>query len=72
MLDEGFSNPAAGMPSPNVDAVPNISVTEIRADDAANATSSLAAEVERDKQIEMDRRRKKEGALRFMVVIGNL
>jgi hypothetical protein len=69
MLDEGFSSPTSG----SAMDVPNVPVTE--QDDAGAeqiVDGSLAAEVQRTHGVEKERRKRREGALRFMVVIGNL
>ena len=64
MLDEGFSNSSSSNVGGGVD-VPGVSVVGAE-------EGGLAAEVERERVLERERRRRKEGALRFMVVIGNL
>jgi hypothetical protein len=74
MLDDGFSaTTAPAMANPGVD-VPGISIVAMEGDAEGTgaASGSLAAEVERERRIERETRRRKEGVLRFTVVIGNL
>ena len=65
MLDEGFSNSSSSGGGGG-------EVPSGRVEMGEGVEGGLAAEVEGQRRVEMERKRRREGGLRFMVVIGNL